>query len=443
MGKLAEFLGLSRFVEFCLRNAPKNDVTFTFFGLFSLVSTYSSMAIMAPEVRASYSDLIVFFTQTGVLISSIFLTYQIWPDNLKNKKFISVAWVLALTYMMSFMAVSKAIITNFDSVHLTMLILSLVVVSMVASWRLALSVIFIGSAIAMLGLNFYIDTEITEFEGLIETRVVYLLLLVTTILVAFARPRQIQQERSEATISYLGEKVSLTEEEVNKLQAIKEEFVRNINHEFHTPITGITSLGQSLKASYYQLSNEERIAAIDDIAKSSSRLEKLIANFANLSKLSTPKYILNKKSVDIYELTKSRVDLFKKLFKHELDSTVFKLDCDKRVKIECDEYYMSQVIDNLVSNAVSYGEGSEVDIYIEFLQSGIEFRISDKGIGIPDNELYDIFGIFNVSSFTKSKAGGRGVGLALCKKVVEMHGGEIWAENNPNGGATFVFILPF
>ena len=401
------------------------------------------MLTIDPSIRANYGNMVALFTQLGIFISSIFLTYQIWPDNYKSKKFISVSWLIGLTYIMPFLGVLQLIITDFDSIHLTMLILNLVVVAMVTSWRLALSIIFIGSLLAMVFLSFYIDTGFAQFRGVIETRVIYLLLLVTSVLVAFARPTQIQQERSDATISYLGEKVSVTEDEVNKLQAIKEEFVRNIHHEFHTPITGITSLGQSLKACYHKLSREERIAAIDDIAKSSSRLERLITNFANLSKLSSPQYTLNKKPVDIYELTVSRIKLFRKLFNHELDSLLFKVGCDKRVEIECDEYYISQVIDNLISNAVAYGEGREIDIYIEFLRSGIEFRISDRGIGIPDNELYDIFGIFNVSSFTKSKAGGRGVGLALCKKIIEVHDGEIWAENNPNEGCTFVFILPF
>lgn len=72
----------------------------------------------------------------------------------------------------------------------------------------------------------------------------------------------------------------------------------------------------------------------------------------------------------------------------------------------------------------------------------IEFSITDEGIGIPQEEIYDIFAPFTVSSKTKTPAGGRGIGLALCKKVIELHGGVIKASSNGKSGATSKFNLP-
>ena len=82
--------------------------------------------------------------------------------------------------------------------------------------------------------------------------------------------------------------------------------------------------------------------------------------------------------------------------------------------------------------------------YIGIVQnkSNIEFSVDDEGIGIPKEELYHIFGIFIVSSRTKTSSGGRGIGLALCKKAINLHGGEIWVESNGTKGAVFKFILP-
>jgi two-component system sensor histidine kinase ChiS len=72
----------------------------------------------------------------------------------------------------------------------------------------------------------------------------------------------------------------------------------------------------------------------------------------------------------------------------------------------------------------------------------IHFSLKDQGVGIPDSELHAIFESFTQSTLTKTKAGGTGLGLAICKEIIDLHHGKIWAENNPEGGATFHFVIP-
>ena len=69
--------------------------------------------------------------------------------------------------------------------------------------------------------------------------------------------------------------------------------------------------------------------------------------------------------------------------------------------------------------------------------------VFDKGIGIPENELNSIFGRFEQSSKTKTGAGGTGLGLTICKEIIKDHNGKIWAENHPDGGSVFSFMLPY
>jgi signal transduction histidine kinase len=70
-------------------------------------------------------------------------------------------------------------------------------------------------------------------------------------------------------------------------------------------------------------------------------------------------------------------------------------------------------------------------------------QVSDRGIGIPDDELDSVFDKFVQSSKTKTNAGGTGLGLDICKEIIIAHNGKIWAENNPEGRATFCFVLPY
>ena len=100
------------------------------------------------------------------------------------------------------------------------------------------------------------------------------------------------------------------------------------------------------------------------------------------------------------------------------------------------------MFDNLIINAISYCKKGKITIDLYHDESSVYFTITDEGIGIPPLELINIFGDFTVSSKTHTSAGGRGVGLALCKKIVEIHNGSIKAESDGVKGATFKVILP-
>lgn len=107
-----------------------------------------------------------------------------------------------------------------------------------------------------------------------------------------------------------------------------------------------------------------------------------------------------------------------------------------------DAYLLSRLVDNLVINAIQYSDNGNIKISLKKRDGDVLFKIEDQGIGIDPKELYDIFGAFTVSKKTKSIAGGRGVGLALSKKIVELHKGQIWAESDGKTGSTFFFSLP-
>ena len=104
---------------------------------------------------------------------------------------------------------------------------------------------------------------------------------------------------------------------------------------------------------------------------------------------------------------------------------------------------MSQALDNLIINSINYAKSGTIGINLkqDKDKEAIVFSISDEGIWIPPEELEEVFEEFTVSSRTQSFAGGRGVGLAVCKKVIELHGGTIKAESK-RMGTTIWFTLP-
>jgi signal transduction histidine kinase len=120
--------------------------------------------------------------------------------------------------------------------------------------------------------------------------------------------------------------------------------------------------------------------------------------------------------------------------------------------VVCDEQKITQAIKHLIQNAAQYCDHGTIEITLSTSYfsptsdtniKGLKFAISDEGVGIPENELSQIFGPFVQSSYTKKSFGSRGLGLALTERIIQVHKGIIWAQNNINkAGSTFCFILP-
>lgn len=269
--------------------------------------------------------------------------------------------------------------------------------------------------------------------------------MISSILIAFFKPKQEYQSLTEINNLFLSNKVEEQKKELIQLHELKNEFLRNLEHEAHTPITGIVSMGQVLWENYDKLDENQRRQATKKIAESAERLTSLVNNLINLSKLKNIEYKLNKTKVNLSHLVYERIEICQNLYIKEenKENLNFDLDIENQLIISCDKYYITRTIDNIIINAIQYCPKGKITITLHNNQhTKIEFSVKDEGIGIPKDELFDVFGAFVTSSRTKTQAGGRGIGLALCKKVIELHDGKIWVEQNPSKGVTFKFTLP-
>jgi signal transduction histidine kinase len=266
--------------------------------------------------------------------------------------------------------------------------------------------------------------------------------MTATFLLAFFKPKQEEYNLIEEKSQHLELKVGDQKKELSKLYEFKNELLRNLEHETRTPITGITSLGQVLWANYDKFNEEQRRNATKDIADSSERLTSLVNNLIDLSKLNNINYQLNKSQVNLTDLVYERLELCKKLYIQDKDDLWFNLQIDDELTVLCDQYYISRTIDNIIVNAIQYCKQGTITIELKLEQiNTILFSVKDEGIGIPKDELFEVFDPFTVSSKTKTSAGGRGIGLALSKKVIEAHNGQIWAKQNQDKGVTVEFTL--
>jgi len=236
----------------------------------------------------------------------------------------------------------------------------------------------------------------------------------------------------------------------------KSEFLSNISHEFRTPMHQILSYSKFGVDKIDKVTKEKLLHYFEKIGTIGKSLLSLLNDLLNLSKLESGKFDYDIQSVDLKKIIGKISNEFQSLI-DDKGLSLKLTESDVPTEIICDEYKIGQVIRNFLSNAVKFTpKGKEITISYEFSAfangqrktetetiKAICVKVSDQGIGIPVEEIEDVFDKFIQSSKTKTNAGGTGLGLAICKEITKAHNGKIWAENNPEGGATFSFMLPY
>ena len=430
---------------FCKNNSPKRDLTYTSFGIFSTISTISTMYSISNVIDGQNKDTILPFYEIMLVLSVCFTTYPIWPSTIKKDNIAQIAWSISIFFLLIFCSSFFLMLSNFSHLQFVVFIVNLIVAAILTRWKLLLTMMIVGIYSSIKAYQYYTGIDNIVINMASTSLIIYTFLLAGTAIVIFFRPKQAYEEEIEQKSNYLEHKVIDQKKELTKLYEIKNELLRNLEHETRTPITGITSLGQVLWANYDKFNEEQRRNATKDIADSSERLTSLVNNLIDLSKLNNINYQLNKSQVNLSDLVYERLELCKKLYIQDKDQEDlwFNLQIDNELTALCDKYYISRTIDNIIVNAIQYCKQGTITIELKSEQNNtIVFSVKDEGIGIPKDELFEVFEPFTVSSKTKTPAGGRGIGLALSKKVIEAHNGQIWAKQNQDKGVTVAFSLP-
>ena len=229
-------------------------------------------------------------------------------------------------------------------------------------------------------------------------------------------------------------------EDANQL---KSEFLANMSHELRTPMHGILSFSRIGISNIDTATIEDLTGYFSNIQISGERLLVLLNNLLDISKLEAGRMEAHLKKVDLISIFESCWQEQSQRMK-DLGISINIITSSEDVIGMFDPVRISQVITNLLSNAIKFSpDNSVITITMDKNdKQEIIFSLKDSGIGIPENELENVFDAFIQSSKTKTGAGGTGLGLAISKKIIELHGGKIWAGNNSDNGAIFTFILP-
>jgi two-component system sensor histidine kinase KdpD len=223
---------------------------------------------------------------------------------------------------------------------------------------------------------------------------------------------------------------------------LKTELLANVSHDLRTPLTSIKGYSTTILRHYQKLTDDEKRDFLKEIDMASDRLTELIENLLQLSKLEAGGFRMNKEPLAIDNLIANAMEDMQQ----KAQSYKFALKSPKSLPlVEADPRRIRQVIDNLLGNAIKYSpDGTEISVICEVDDQSLSVHVKDQGVGIAANEIDKIFERFyQAASGTSShKAGGVGLGLAICKGIIEAHKGRIWAQSEIGKGSVFTFTLP-
>jgi len=222
----------------------------------------------------------------------------------------------------------------------------------------------------------------------------------------------------------------------------KTDFLSNMSHELRTPLHGILSFAGFGIEKHAITKPDKILDYFQKIRQSGKTLLMLLNDLLDLAKLESGKITFEFRPADLGLLIDSMVDECNSLAP-EQNLTVRCEHPEANEKIVLDADKIKQVLRNLLSNAVKFSpEGRTIDISIFKKADSVVVSVRDQGVGVSENELGNVFDKFFQSSKTKTGAGGTGLGLAICQEIITAHKGRIWAENNPDIGANFLFEIP-
>ncbi|TQW41933.1 ATP-binding protein, partial [Clostridioides difficile] len=224
-------------------------------------------------------------------------------------------------------------------------------------------------------------------------------------------------------------------------ERLRGNLLRSISHDLRTPLTSILGSSSTILENDDVIDKETRVELLKNIYEDTSWLTHSVENILSMTRIDEGKLDIEKRPEVVDEIIAESILRVKKF----ANSRDIKTNIpDEIIIVHVDVLLIEQVLVNLIDNAIRHTpKNSKIELTVKKESNQVLFEVADNGKGIPNEDIGNIFNRF----YTKNKSRnlerrGIGLGLEICKSIVEAHGGEIVAFNNPSGGATFRFSIP-
>ncbi len=230
--------------------------------------------------------------------------------------------------------------------------------------------------------------------------------------------------------------------DLKELNKTKDKFFSIIAHDLKSPFQGLLGYSQILTTEYETLSEEEKIFFINGIGELTISAFRLLENLLEWSRMQTGKIAFNPEVFLLIKEINNTLLLLSQTAKNkdiELEKNI-----EGDISVFADKNMLSTIIRNLISNSIKFTrQGGRITIFAEMIKDLVKITVADTGIGMRQEDVDKLFKLDkNFSTPGTNKEEGTGLGLLLCKEMVEKHGGKIWVESKVGEGSKFIFTVP-
>jgi signal transduction histidine kinase len=243
-----------------------------------------------------------------------------------------------------------------------------------------------------------------------------------------------ESEQSKIATMNMLEDLNETLEKLKELDKMKLQFISSISHELRTPLTPIRAQLQRLLTK--DISKKERKEALGMILRNSIRLDRLISDLLAVNRIQSNRLMIKKRPASLGDVVKEAIENQHILAKEKGITIINKIP---KLNVSIDKDRILEVFINLINNAIKYSTKGQIIIEAKKQKGNALVSVKDNGIGISKENIDKLFKIFGQIKLEKP---GVGLGLFICKGIIEAHGGKIWVKSELGKGSTFYFTIP-
>jgi len=249
-------------------------------------------------------------------------------------------------------------------------------------------------------------------------------------------------EQLAGTFNTTAEILDNLENERKQIDKAKTEFLSITSHELRSPMTPMRAQLQMVLGDYFGKLNAEQRNALEIVLNNTERLDKIIVDFLEISRIEAARLKFNFVKADLTKMINLVVEEVKSFMPEK--KLRIELDVGRLPIIECDPDRVSQVLRNLLTNSIKFShQNGRVLVSVKHTDGMIQFSVKDEGVGISEKDQKHLFEpFFQVENMYQHKSGGTGLGLAICKGIVESQNGRIWLVSQEGKGTVFNFTVP-
>ncbi|MFC5702634.1 ATP-binding protein [Cohnella faecalis] len=230
-------------------------------------------------------------------------------------------------------------------------------------------------------------------------------------------------------------------EQLQKADKLKDQFLANTSHELRTPLHGIMNIAQNVVAKEKEMLNERSLKDMELLITISRRMSHMLGDLLDVARLQEHRIVLQQEPLQIQSTVPGVIGMLK----YMMESKPIQLNMDiaeSLPPVMADEKRLVQILYNLLHNALKYTEEGTISISAETRNGHAIIHISDTGVGMDDETQERIFLPYEQGSYGISDGRGIGLGLSICKQLIELHGGTLTVRSEPGMGSVFSFELP-